>query len=53
MNILDTLAGGDVLKYEAVLAMDCRTCLVKLVMEKESRNFQKRLAKIYSQKAPK
>lgn len=50
MNVLDTLAGGDLLKYDAVLQMDCRTCLVKLVMEKESRNFQKRLARMYSQK---
>lgn len=50
MNIIDTLAQGDILKYDEVLKIDCRTALIKMLMEKETKEYQKRLNKIYMQK---
>lgn len=43
---IDALAGGDVLKYEAVLALDVNTIFTKLAYNQEVDAFQDRLNEV-------
>lgn len=50
MNTIDTLAGGDILKYEDVLKIDCNTVFAKLKRSKVENDYQKNYQKIMSEK---
>ena len=49
-NMIDGLAGGDPTKYEAVLMIDCRTVLVKLLFNREQKDYSKRYQKVILRK---
>lgn len=46
MNLIDSLAGGDILKYEAVLMMEYTVAFTKLRMNKDSELFRRRYADV-------
>jgi hypothetical protein len=43
MNLIDALAGGDVLKYDSVMYIEYNTIYIKLLMNKEQMLFNRRL----------
>jgi len=43
MNVIDSLADGDITKYEAVLQMDCNTVFTKQLMNIEKVKIQRRM----------
>ena len=48
MNVVDSLAGGDFLKWEQVLNMTNDSVMLKMQMESEKEWYQYRLRKIKS-----
>ena len=52
-NIIDQLAGGDVLKWDEVLKIECATVLIKLCMEADKKEFQRRLGEVLKKKQKK
>lgn len=46
MNMIDALAGGDMLKYEAVLMMEYSVAFTKLRMNKDAELFRRRYAEV-------
>jgi hypothetical protein len=49
-NVVDSLAGGDVLKWDAVLKLDNSTVLFKMTMKAEQAHFEKRYDEINKSK---
>lgn len=47
MNIIDSLANGDVLKYSEVEDLEVSTAWAKLYLEKEKSEYKKRLQEIH------
>lgn len=50
LNSIDSLSGGDVTKYEAVLLLPYITIKQKLMLNIEQSNYKKRLHKILNEK---
>lgn len=50
MNVVDSLAGGDILKYEQVLKIDYNTVFMKMLRSKVESDFQRRYSKIMNGK---
>jgi len=50
MNTIDSLAGGDILKYEQILKIDYNTVFIKQKMLKFANQFQENYTKIMSNK---
>lgn len=46
MNMIDSLAGGDMLKYEAVLMMEYTVAFTKLRMNKDAELFRRRYSDV-------
>ena len=49
-NIVDALAQGDVLRWDAVLQIECATVLIKMKLDQERNKFEQRLQKVYDNK---
>ena len=49
----EVLTGGDMTKVKAVEQMDCNTALVKLMLEKDKKAYEKDLQRVYERKAKK
>lgn len=50
MNLVDALAGGDILKWETVMQMQYNSVFTKLRMFKTDSEVQRRLHEIYMKK---
>jgi hypothetical protein len=50
MNAIDSIAGGDVTKYEGVLLMPYATIRIKLQMNLAQRIYQKKLRNVLTAK---
>lgn len=48
---LDSLAGGDMTKYKAILLKANAEVMAKLMLEKEKKDYNKRLNKVLKKKA--
>ena len=46
MNTIDSLAGGDVTKYELIMEQPYSTCFIKMKMNLVSYQFNKRYSEI-------
>ncbi len=46
MNLIDSLAGGDLLKYESVLMMEYGVAFTKLRMNKDAKLFRRRYSEV-------
>ncbi len=49
-NLIDTLAGGDILKHDAIYQQNYERIFIKLLRDLEVSKFQRRLNEIYSQR---
>lgn len=49
-NLIDTLAGGDILKHDAIYQQNYERVFIKLLRDLEVSKFQRRLNEIYTQK---
>jgi hypothetical protein len=49
-NLLEELSGGDVTKFDTVLSMDCATLLIKLKLNQDKSEYEKRLHAYRSKK---
>lgn len=43
MNLIDALANGDILKYDSVLYVEYNTIYIKMLMNKETTLYNRRL----------
>lgn len=50
LNVIDSLANGDVTKYEAVLKVQYITCFLKMKLNVAQAEYRKRLKKVYDSK---
>lgn len=50
MNAIDSLAGGDITKWDAVLDMSADDCYVKLCMMSETRRYMRDFNQILTSK---
>lgn len=49
----EVLTDGDMTKIKAVERLDCNTALVKLMLEKDKKEYEKDLRNVYDKKAKK
>jgi hypothetical protein len=51
MNSIDTLAGGDVIKWNHVVRLPMQDVLIKMLMNQQQHQYEKKMAEIMERKA--